>query len=74
MKDYVISYKVYAPWDSEKEVEDLNESSLNGLQLVKGGCFHSKFKRDQSVQYIYQLDYNPRIADKPRYFETIEEQ
>lgn len=74
MKDFVISHKLYGAWEYEKEVEDLNLSSSNGLQLVKGGCFHSKFKRDQSVRYVYQLDYNPGIVDKPRYFEMFEEQ
>ena len=74
MKDRVKCYKIYAAWEYEKEEKELDEASKKGLQLIKGGCFHSEFKRDNSVRYIYQLDYNTGIKDFARYKEIFEEQ
>jgi hypothetical protein len=74
MKNTKTTYRFYAAWEYEKEEQKLNEASQKGLQLFKGGCFHSKFIRDDSVRYIYQLDYNPKIADFERYREIFEEQ
>lgn len=74
MKDKIKSYKWYAAWEYEKEEKALNEASKKGLQLTKGGCFHSEFKRDNSVRYIYQLDYNTDIKDFIRYKDIFEEQ
>lgn len=74
MRDIKNKITLYAAWEYDKEEKDLNEASKNGLQLVKGGCFHSKFRRDPSVRYIYQLDYNTRIDDVLRYKETFEDQ
>lgn len=74
MKDKVRSYKVYAAWEYEKEEKALDEASKKGLQLIKGGCFHSEFKRDSSVRYIYQLDYNIGIKDFVRYKDIFAEQ
>ena len=73
-KNRVVSHKWYAAWEYDKEEQDLNEASKNGLQLTEGGCFHSVFHRDDSVRYIYQLDYNTKIKDKERYKEIFEEQ
>lgn len=73
MKDTITSHKFYAAWEYKQEEQDLNEASKNGLQLVKGGCFHSKFRRDNSVRYIYQLDFCPKIPDKNRYIECFED-
>lgn len=70
----VKKYTVYAAWDYEKEVEDLNRLSAEGLQLVKGGCFHSQYEEDKSVQYRYQLDYNRKIDNRMRYIESFREQ
>lgn len=74
MKDRVRSYKVYAAWEYEKEEKALDKASKEGLQLIKGGCFHSEFKRDNSVRYIYQLDYNTGIKDFERYKDVFKEQ
>ena len=74
MKDTHIikSHKVYAAWEYKQEELDLNEASKNGLQLIKGGCFHSEFIRDDSVRYIYQLDFcHP--DNKARYIECFED-
>lgn len=73
MKDIITSHKFYAVWEYKQEEQDLNEASKNGLQLVKGGCFHSTFRRDNSVRYIYQLDFCPKISDKGRYIECFED-
>lgn len=73
MKDTITSHKFYAVWEYKREERDLNEASKNGLQLVKGGCFHSVFRKDDRVRYIYQLDYCPKISDKDRYIECFQD-
>ena len=74
MGNLIRSYKMYPVWEYEDEERDLNEASKKGIQLVKGGCFHSVFKKDDSVSYYYQLDYNLGIKDVERYRESFEEQ
>lgn len=74
MRDVVRSYRLYAAWEYDREEQELNEASKKGLQLVKGGCFHSVFRKDNNVRYVYQLDYNTDIEDKLRYKEMFEEQ
>ena len=61
MKDTITSHKFYAVWEYKREEKDLNEASKNGLQLVKGGCFHSVFRKDDRVRYIL----NGRIVKFP---------
>ncbi|WP_070000218.1 DUF2812 domain-containing protein [Cellulosilyticum sp. I15G10I2] len=74
MKRIKRSFRLYAAWEYEKEEEDLNAASQRGWQLAKGGCFSSTFYKDESVRYIYQLDYRPHNIDMDRYKETFEEQ
>ena len=74
MKKTKTSYKAYAAWEFDREVQDLEERSRNGWQLIKGGCFHSKFSFDDSVQYRYALDFNQDITDPMRYRETFADQ
>lgn len=69
-----VSHKAFAAWDYEKELEELNRKSLEGWQLVKGGCFKSVFEQDDKVIYRYQLDYNTDIENRMRYIETFREQ
>lgn len=69
-----VSHKAYAAWDYEKELEELNQKSRDGWQLVKGGCFRSVFEQDDKVVYRYQLDYNTDIENRMRYIETFREQ
>ena len=64
---------MYSAWNYEKEIEDLNRASEQGWQLVRGGVFHSKFKKDPNVRWRYQLDYGT-IDDMGRYIETFREQ
>jgi len=73
MKNYKTTHKMYSAWNYEREIEDLNKMSEQGWQLVKGGMFSSKFKRDESIRYCYQLDYRPRLDDKPAYIESFRE-
>ena len=65
---------MYAAWEFDREVRDLEARSRNGWQLIKGGCFHSKFAFDDSVQYRYALDFNQGIEDPARYREIFAEQ
>lgn len=74
MKDKIRKYKMYAAWEYEREEQDLNRYSKEGLQLVKGGSFSSLFRVDTSKCYIYQLDYNNNIEDMSRYIEVFAEQ
>ncbi len=71
--EYRTSYKVYAAWDYQREVEDLNRASEQGWQLVKGGCFHSRFVKNEALRYRYQLDYR-KVDEMGRYIETFREQ
>ena len=72
-REYKNVYKAYAAWNYEKEIEDLNKASDQGWQLVKGGCFHSRFVKNPSLRYRYQLDYQ-KVEDMGRYIETFREQ
>lgn len=71
------SYRVYAAWNYEKEENYINENSKNGWQLVKGGCFHSIYAKDDSKKYVYKIDYNPEtmreFIEKRRYIELFED-
>ena len=71
--NYKNSYKMYSAWNYQKEVEDLNKASEQGWQLVRGGCFHSRFVKNPDVQFRYQLDFG-KIEDMGRYIETFREQ
>ncbi len=74
MGKYKRKFGIYAAWNYELEVEDLNKMSEQGWQLIKGGCFSNKFKKNPDIQYRYQLDFQPSIEDKGRYIETFREQ
>lgn len=70
------SYRAYFAWNYQKELKALEEKSRQGWQLVKGGCFHSKYTRDDGAVYRYALDYNNDLKpeDMARYRETFQEQ
>ena len=74
MKKTRNSYKMYAAWEFDREVQNLEDYSRDGWQLIKGGCFHSKFSFDDTVQYRYALDFNRGVTDPVRYRETFAEQ
>lgn len=67
-------HKFYGVWDYQKEVADLNKLSKEGWQLVNGGSFNNKFEENHNIIYRYQLDYNPKIENKVRYFDLFKEQ
>lgn len=73
-RQYKTSHRVYTAWNYQKEIEDLNNASEQGWQLIKGGGFSRKFKWNPDVCYRYQMDYPGKVEDKGRYFETFQEQ
>ena len=73
MANYKTSHKVYSAWNYMEEVEDLNRQSEQGWQLVKGGCFSSRFEENPNVRYRYQLDFG-KVDNIGRYIETFREQ
>ena len=75
MREYKRKFGIYSAWNYELEIEDLNEMSAKGWQLIQGShIFSNKFKRNTEIQYRYQLDFQPSIEDKGRYIETFREQ
>ena len=74
MKNIKIERAVYAAWDYELEIKHLNEMSEKGWQVIHGGCFRTKYERDDSVVYRYQLDHNVKIENRMRYIDTFREQ
>ncbi|MEW9079144.1 DUF2812 domain-containing protein [Terrisporobacter glycolicus] len=76
-KELKKSYRVYTAWNYEKEENFINENSNDGWQLVKGGCFHSVYEKDDSNKYVYKIDYNPetmkKSIEKKRYIEMFED-
>jgi len=73
MKKYKTTHRIYSAWNYQRELEDLNRMSEQGWQLVKGRLFSSRFKKDDSIQYRYQLDYQPKLEDRPRYVDSFRE-
>lgn len=74
MGEYKRKFGFYAAWNYELELDDLNEMSAKGWQLINGGVFSNKFKKNKEIQYRYQIDFQPKIEDKGRYIETFREQ
>lgn len=74
MKNKKFSFRMYTAWDYEREIEDLDKESTKGWQMIKGGCFHSVFEKDNGIRYRYQLDYNADIDNRMRYIDTFREQ
>ncbi|MCR5295083.1 MAG: DUF2812 domain-containing protein [Lachnospiraceae bacterium] len=72
-KQYKTSHKAYFAWNYEEEIEDLNRASAKGWQLIRGGCFSSRFVKNPDVEYRYQMDFR-KIEDMGRYIETFREQ
>lgn len=57
-KEIKNSHKVFMAWDYDKEEDYINNKSKEGWQLIKGGCFNSKYQKDISKRYIYKIDFN----------------
>ena len=73
MADYKTKHTFYSAWNYEREMNDLNAESEKGWQLVKGGCFSSRFEKNPDICYRYQLDYG-KIENMGRYIEMFREQ
>lgn len=73
-RQYKTSHRVYTAWNYQKEIEDLNKASEQGWQLIRGGCFSSKYKWNPDVRYRYQMDYPGKVEDMGRYIEIYREQ
>lgn len=75
--EFKTSYRAYSAWNYEKEEDFINENGKNGWQLIKGGCFHSKYRKDNLNRYVYKIDYNPETImnseKKQRYIGMFEE-
>lgn len=73
-RQYKTSHRIYTAWSYQKEIEDLNKASEQGWQLIRGGCFSSKYKWNPDVRYRYQMDYPGKVEDMGRYIEIYREQ
>ena len=65
---------MYPAWSYQNEIEEFNGLSKQGWQLIRGGVFFNKFRKNPDVRYRYQIDYSGRVEDKGRYIETFREQ
>lgn len=73
-KQYKRVFTMYPAWSYQKEVQELNRQSDKGWQLIRGGNFFHKYKKNADVRYRYQLDYPGKVEDMGRYIETYREQ
>lgn len=74
MRQRRTSHRVYGAWEYRQEIEDLNRESRAGWQLVRGGCFYSRFERDEGIVYRYQIDFRGKIENMPHYLESFRDQ
>lgn len=74
MRKYKKKYNIYAAWNYEREVEDMNRKSERGWHLIRGKSFSHKYEYNPEVCYRYQLDYQPGLTEPGRYIETYREQ
>lgn len=72
--EYKTTHKLFSAWEYRSEIEYLNSLSEKGWQLIKGGSFSQKFKKNDNIRYRYQLDFPGEIEDLGRYIETFREQ
>ena len=73
-RNYKKVFRAFFAWNYLSEIESLNKASEEGWQLIKGGCYHSKFVEDHNVRFRYQLDYQRNIPEMGRYIEMFREQ
>jgi hypothetical protein len=71
-KQTITRIKFIFAWQEEKESKWLREMSREGWHLISVGIFVYKFVRGELVDYIYKMDYNPKILkDKEEYFQLF---
>lgn len=69
------TFKTYAAWNFDKEIEQYNQMSEKGWHAIKMGCFHQTYEWDDTISYRFQIDYNALSMDERyRYITTFEEQ
>lgn len=73
-RKYKRTLNLYPAWSYQYEIEELDSLSEQGWQLVRGGAWINKFRKNTDVRYRYQIDYSGRPDDKGRYIETFREQ
>ncbi|NLK27259.1 MAG: DUF2812 domain-containing protein [Clostridiales bacterium] len=76
-KDTRIIHKVFTAWNYEKEEDYLFNQSVDGWELLRGGCFYSKYKRNNEKVFKYKVDFNPLGKDfnkKRLYVDIFEDQ
>lgn len=73
-RKYKRLFNMYPAWDYRRELEELNRQSEQGWQLIRGGVFVNRFKRNDHIRYRYQIDFSGKVEDLGRYIETFREQ
>lgn len=72
MKNTKKMRKLYAAWDYELELAELDFQSTQGWQLQEGKLFSRVYEKDDSKVYRHQLDYNG--TSDTAYYEMFAEQ
>ena len=73
MAEIIKKRTCYPLWEAHDEERDLNIASKNGLQLIEGKEFSWILEKNDTVRYTYQIDYNPKAKNDPRYIEIFAE-
>lgn len=73
MAEIIKKRTCYPLWEAHDEERDLNIASKNGLQLIEGKAFSWILEKNDTVRYTYQIDYNPKAKNDPRYKEIFAE-
>ena len=73
-RKYKRTFNFYPAWSYQNAIEEFNSLSEQGWQLIRGGVWINKFRKNPDVRYRYQFDYSGKIEDKGRYIETFREQ
>ncbi|NLJ40934.1 MAG: DUF2812 domain-containing protein [Clostridiales bacterium] len=66
--------KAFSAWDYQKEIDFLNKQSESGWQMFWAGAFSSKYEKDDTIVFRYQLDFNPKVANHLEYVEYFRDQ
>lgn len=73
-RKYKRTINLYPAWSYQNAIEELDSLSEQGWQLIRGGVWINKFRKNPDVRYRYQFDYSGKVEDKGRYIETFREQ
>lgn len=67
-------YGAFAAWEYEKELEEMNQLSEQGWQLMRGKLLCRIYRKQEGIVYRYQLDFPGKIEDFSQYLELFREQ